>query len=150
MNLCPPQVARNRSARAVGLFLSLGLFFWISLSGAASAQTDGRKLSSREKTFREEVLPIFKEHCLRCHGQELMMKELDLSKLSSVLKGSESGQVVAPGRPAESKLYQLIESGSMPPDLDGGLPEAQRATIKTWIETGLAGPDEASATRALN
>ena len=151
MNLCSPQVPRNRSARAVGLFLSLGLFFWISLSGAASAQEDGKELSARETSFREEILPIFKEHCLRCHGQELMMKELDLSKLSSVLKGSESGPVVAPGRPAESKLYRLIESGSMPPDLEGGLPEAERETIKGWIETDLAGGgDEAAETRALN
>ena len=39
----------------------------------------------------------------------------------------------------------------MPPDREGGLPEAQRATVKAWIETGLAsGPDEAAATQALN
>ena len=49
-----------------------------------------------------------------------MVKELDLSRLSSVLKGSESGPVVVPGRAAESKLYRLIESGSMPPDREGG------------------------------
>ena len=79
------------------------------------------------------------------------MKELDLGKLSSVLRGSESGPVVAPGRAAESKLYQLIESGSMPPDLDGGLPEAEREIIKAWIETDLAsGPNEAAETQALN
>ena len=48
------------------------------------------------------------------------MKELDLSRLSTVLKGSESGPVVVPGRASESKLYRLIESGSMPPDREGG------------------------------
>ena len=151
MNLFSPRATRNRPTRAAGLFLSLGLFSWISLPGAASAQTGSGELSDREKSFQEEILPIFEEHCLRCHGQELMMKELDLGSLSSVLKGSESGPVVVPGRAAESKLYRLIESGSMPPDQEGVFPEAQRATVKAWIETGLAsGPDEAAATQALN
>ena len=122
MKLCSPQATRNRPTRAAGLFLGLGLFFWISLPGAASAQTGGGELpgAAPEETFREEILPVFKEHCLRCHGEELMVKELDLSRLSSLLKGSESGPVVVPGRPAESKLYRLIESGSMPPDREGG------------------------------
>ena len=151
MDLFSSQATRNRPTRVAGLLLSLGLLCCAFLTGAASAQEDGKELSAREKSFEEEILPIFKEHCLRCHGEELMMKELDLSRLSSLLKGSESGPVVAPGRPAESKLYQLIESGSMPPDLDGGLPEAEREIIKVWIETDLAsGPNEAAETQALN
>ena len=151
MNLSSPQPTRNRLTRAAGLLVSLGLFWWISLPGTASASDGSGELSAREKSFREKILPVFEEHCLRCHGTDLMMKELDLGKLSTVLKGSESGPVVVPGRPAESKLYQLIDSGSMPPDLEGGLPEAQRAAIKAWIESGLAsGPNEAAATRSLN
>ena len=144
---------RNRPTRAAGLFLSLGLLCWAFLPGAASAQTGGEGLPdpTPEEVFRGEALPVFKEHCLRCHGEELMVKELDLSSLSSVLKGSESGPVVVPGRAAESKLYRLIESGSMPPDREGGLPEVQKAAIRAWIETGLAsGQVEAAASRALN
>ncbi len=147
------QARRNRPTRAAGLFLSAGLLCWAFLPGAASAQTDGGELPdpTPEEVFRGEALPVFKEHCLRCHGEELMVKELDLSRLSSVLKGSESGPVVVPGRAAESKLYRLIESGSMPPDREGGLPEAQKAAIRAWIETGLAsGQEEAAASRALN
>ena len=145
------QPKRAGSGRAAGLFLSVGLLCWAFLPGAASAQTGGGELSAREKSFQEEILPVFEEHCLRCHGEELMMKELDLSRLSSLLKGSESGPVVVPGRAAESKLYRLIESGSMPPDREGGLPEAHKAAIRAWIGTGLAsGQVEAAASRALN
>ena len=147
----PRLVRAGRPRSRVGRLLGLGLFCVAFLPGAASAPTGSGELSAREKSFREEILPVFQEHCLRCHGEELMMKELDLGKLSSVLKGSESGPVVVPGKPAESKLYRLIEGGSMPPDLEGGLPEAQRATIKDWIETGLAsGPQEEAATQVLN
>ena len=151
MNLSSPQPTRNRLTRAAGLFVSLFLFCFAFLPGAASAQTGGGELPgpTPEETFREEILPVFKEHCLRCHGEELMVKELDLSRLSSLLKGSESGPVVVPGRAAESKLYRLIESGSMPPDREGGLPEAQKAAIRAWIETGLAsGQEEAAASRS--
>ena len=110
------------------MLLSLGLLWGAFLPGAASAQTGSGELpgAASEETFREEILPVFKEHCLRCHGEELMVKELDLSRLSSVLKGSESGPVVVPGRAAESKLYRLIESGSMPPDREGGFRRRKR------------------------
>ncbi len=153
MKLFSPQATRNRPTRAPGRLLSLGLLWWAFLPGAASAQTGGEGLPdpTPEEVFREEILPVFKEHCLRCHGEELMVKELDLSRLPGVLKGSESGPVVVPGRAAESKLYQLIESGSMPPDREGGLSEAQKAAIRAWIETGLAsGQVEAAASRSLN
>ncbi len=153
MKLFSPQATRNRPTRAAGLLLGLGLFCWAFLPGAASAQTGGEGLPdpTPEEVFRGEALPVFEEHCLRCHGEELMVKELDLSRLSSLLKGSESGPVVVPGRPAESKLYRLIESGSMPPDREGGVSEAQKAAIRAWIETGLAsGQVEAAASRALN
>ena len=86
----------GRPRSRVGLLVSLVLFCWAVLPGAASARTGGGELSAREKSFREKILPVFEEHCLRCHGEELMMKELDLGKLSSVLKGSESGPVVVP------------------------------------------------------
>ena len=153
MKLFSPQATRNRPTRAPGRLLSLGLLCWAFLPGAASAQTGGEGLPdpTPEEVFRERALPVFKEHCLRCHGEDLMVKELDLSRLPGVLKGSESGPVVVPGRAAESKLYQLIESGSMPPDREGGLSEAQKAAIRAWIETGLAsGQEEAAASRALN
>ena len=149
MTLSLPQAKKNRPARVECLLLTL--FCFAFPSEAAFAQTGNEKLSVQQEAFQEQVLPILKENCLRCHGQDLMMKELDLSRFSGVLKGSESGPVVVPGRPMESKLYRLIENGSMPPDRAGGLPEAQRATIKAWIATGMASRlEEAAVTHALN
>ena len=72
MKLFSPQATRNRPTRAAGLLLGLGLFCWAFLPGAASAQTGGEGLPdpTPEEVFRGEALPVFEEHCLRCHGEE--------------------------------------------------------------------------------
>ena len=146
---------RIRPHVAAGLLLGVGLFCWNCLSSVrvSASQPDGAEpaSSTAEESFQAEILPIFRDHCLRCHGAELRMKDLDLSRLESVLNGSESGPVVVAGKAGESKLYQLIESGVMPPDREGGIPEEQRKIIRAWIETSLAsGRAGETVVRGLN
>jgi hypothetical protein len=64
------------------------------------------------------------------------MKELDLSSLAGLIKGSESGAVVVAGAPQDSRLYEMVQKGQMP---KGGKPlkPEQIATIREWIEAGL-------------
>src|SRR5205085_8616995 len=50
------------------------------------------------------------------------------------LKGSESGPVIAPGKPDESRLYQLVRDGKMPPG-KAHLSDEQVASIRSWIES---------------
>ena len=59
--------------------------------------------------------------------------------LVSVMKGSESGPVVATGSPSESPLYKVIQSGAMPKGAKP-LPSEQLALIRQWIETGESVP----------
>ena len=66
-------------------------------------------IPSVNQVFTDNILPIFKEHCLQCHGNELSIKELNLASIETLFSGSESGQVVVPGRPNKSKLFQLID-----------------------------------------
>ncbi len=86
-------------------------------------------------TFEGTVLPIFKASCVPCHGPAVKTRGLDLSTLEGVLKGGEDGPVVAPGKPQESRLFEIVEKGSMP---KGGKPLApsQIASIREWIEAG--------------
>ena len=92
--------------------------------------------ASKTLSFEANVLPILQANCVPCHGATVRMKELDLSSLAGLMKGSESGPVVAAGAPQESRLYRLIEKGEMP---KGGkpLPPEQIAVIREWIEAGL-------------
>src|SRR5260370_26923889 len=56
-------------------------------------------------TFEADIAPILKNRtCLGCHGPSLKMKELNLSTYQTTLQGSESGPVIVPGKPDESRL----------------------------------------------
>jgi len=97
-------------------------------------------------SFEADVLPIFKSNCIRCHGSEVKMKDLDLGSYRAIIKGSESGPVIVPGRVEESRLYKMVKDGVMPA---GGsrLAEAQIGMIRSWIEGGA--PSSQSDARAL-
>src|SRR5260370_6727380 len=93
--------------------------------------------SNPDKTviFETSVLPIFQASCIPCHSSALKMRELDLSTFAGVIKGGDDGPVVTPGKPQESRLYEMVEKGAMP---KGGKPLApsQIASIREWIEAG--------------
>jgi len=66
--------------------------------------------ASKSPTFENDVLPIFKNRaCLACHGPSLKTKELDLGTYQSSMRGSESGAVIVPGQPDESRLYHMVK-----------------------------------------
>ena len=62
------------------------------------------------------------------------MGGLDLSTFAGMMKGSSSGPVIAPGKPAHSLLWLLVEGGQMP--VGGKISAAQKQTLKAYIEQG--------------
>ena len=110
---------------------------------SASAQ-DQRKPSEVKPVFEKDVQPILQSNCVGCHGPATKMKDLDLSTFSGVMKGSESGAVITPGKPAESALFVNVEQGKMP---QGGkrLPADKIAVIREWIDAGAPSTVQASA-----
>jgi len=87
------------------------------------------------ETFETSVLTIFQANCVPCHGSAVKMRELDLSTFAGVMKGGDDGPVVTPGKPQESRLYEVVQKGAMP---KGGkpLPPGEIASIRKWIEGG--------------
>lgn len=103
--------------------------------------------------FTEEVLPIFRERCVSCHGESKQKGDLRLDSYSAVFVPGESEEpVVKPGNPHESLLVQLIllppdDSDVMPPRGKGVLTADEILTIVRWVqeETGpAADPEEAA------
>ncbi len=83
------------------------------------------------------MLPVLKANtCLGCHGSALKIKDLNLSTFEGVRKGSESGAVIVPGKPDESRLFQMVHDGKMPPGGKTRVSDADLAVIRTWIESG--------------
>ena len=80
--------------------------------------------------------PILKTYCFDCHGEGKELEaSLDLRLQRFMVKGSESGPSIIPGKPKEGLLIERIKSKEMPP---GEVKlEAKHLTIITrWIEQG--------------
>jgi hypothetical protein len=82
---------------------------------------------------------------VRCHGAKARKADLDLSTLAALRRGGESGPVVVPGKPDDSRLYQLVRAGKMPRDGKGKLTAPEVELLRRWIGGGARGRD-ASAT----
>lgn len=93
--------------------------------------------------FHENVLPILREHCFRCHGE----KEnggLKLDSRVAALKGGDSEiPAIVPGDPVASELLVRVGSDEeflkMPPTGDGLTPQ-QIETLTQWVRSGASWP----------
>ena len=92
-----------------------------------------------------KVQPLFDVNCVKCHGPLEQKNGLELDTPQAVLKGSEDGAVIVPGKPEESPLYeQLAAKGDphMPPKKQ--LTDAERETVREWIASMTAAAIEPS------
>ena len=102
-------------------------------------------------SFAEGVLPILRAHCSECHDETTQKAELNLTTAAGVLRGSESGPIVAAADPATSRLLEVLETGEMPPDGEGEpLSPEQIEVIRHWIEQGADVGTVAAESSALN
>ena len=83
--------------------------------------------------FTRDVLPIFRQHCLKCHGSKNRKAELNLQSLTGLLQGGESGEpAIVAGDAAASQLMKLVSEGKMPPG-KSRLAKDQVSVIRRWI-----------------
>ena len=97
-----------------------------------------QRMKAGTAIFRQSVRAALIKHCLKCHGGEKTRSGLDLSSRESLLKGSDSGQVVDLKDPSESYLLQVIrhdEEPAMPP-ADDKLSSELIDQFAKWIELG--------------
>ncbi|MFN7919408.1 MAG: PSD1 and planctomycete cytochrome C domain-containing protein [Bryobacteraceae bacterium] len=110
----------------VALFASRAAFVAVLSAGAVFAQ--------RAPLFKDEVLPILEKNCNKCHNPKTKMGGLDLTSFAGMMTGGGSGPVIAPGKPASSLLYIMIDNGKMP--MGGALSKANKQTLQAYIEQG--------------
>jgi len=88
--------------------------------------------------FQRDVRPILSDACFQCHGPD------QSSRMAGLRLDTREGafpRAIVPGKPLESKLYQRIMQPNtatrMPPLASHKvLSDAQKTTLKTWIEQG--------------
>src|SRR5262245_37543630 len=91
--------------------------------------------AAAQQMFAERVRPVFEKNCTSCHNPDQLKAGLDLTKLETLIKGSDSGPVFVPGSAKESLLFQLIQADGtphMPPKKQ--LTGADIATLRNWID----------------
>ena len=65
--------------------------------------------------FEKDVRPILKAHCFHCHGEDGRERgDLDVRLRRLLLEGGEYGPAIVEGKPEESRLFQMVQSGKMP------------------------------------
>jgi len=126
--LSHPVREKRRSFRNGG-FPAAALLLASSLAFAAEP---------KKVTYEDDVLPIFRDNCLKCHNPDKLKGDLDLSSFSSAIKGGGSGTTLNAGDPDSSQLFKSVthtEDPAMPPK--SKLSDKEISTIRQWITGGL-------------
>lgn len=102
------------------------------------------------RDFTLKVLPLLKEKCFACHGDdpEKIKGDLNMLSLDGLLKGGESGdKVLVPGKADASSLFVAVtwkdEDLEMPPKENDRLTKEQIELVRAWIDAGAPWPSEA-------
>lgn len=91
-----------------------------------------------KRTTLAQVMPIFKAHCMPCHG-DAAQGGLRLDTVEGLRKGGVSGKLIVPGKPNSSVLYLRTISDKMGPRMPMGFRplDAQKTeTMRRWIADG--------------
>jgi mono/diheme cytochrome c family protein len=88
--------------------------------------------------FQNDILPVLVSNCAKsgCHDSQTREEGIVLSSYENVM----SSDVVEPGNPNDSELYERITDSDpddvMPPPPHQRLSTEQIASIRTWIQQG--------------
>ncbi len=84
--------------------------------------------------FQKDILPIFEEKCIRCHGGKRRGGKLDMRTLEALHTGGDTGPALKPGNARKSLLIELIHYMEMPPKKEGPFITAMELDLlRQWI-----------------
>jgi len=110
-----------------------------ALGQADAAEADAEGIAFFEKNIR----PVLANNCYQCHSTDArnLKGNLFLDSKQGMLNGGESGPIIVPGKPAESRLLQAIRQVGklkMPPR--DKLPGKVATNFAEWIRMGAPDP----------
>lgn len=110
-----------------------------ALSGGTTFAAD----TAKQPSFKEDVLPIFQQHCTKCHAPDQLGYQaigLDLSSYRGVMAGSRHGPAVIPRQPQLGSMMKALNWKKdyyvHMPAMGHELPQKDLETIRTWIADG--------------
>src|SRR2546429_436490 len=92
--------------------IAIALCIWIVFRMAVEAQLSppkpGNTDTAQAEFFEAKVRPILVGRCVQCHNASNRSGGLRLDTRDGLLQGGGHGPVVAPGKPAESRLLKAV------------------------------------------
>jgi mono/diheme cytochrome c family protein len=93
--------------------------------------------------FEKRVRPLLVAKCQACHGADVAEGGLRLDSAAALTKGGDSGPVVMPGMPDESRLISAVRrTGDLKMPPDDRLSEQQVDDLVAWVSAGAVWPDD--------
>src|SRR4051794_39339461 len=94
----------------------------------------------KKPTFEENIAPLLKERCWKCHAGAEPKNGLRLTSRREMLVGGKSGPAIRIAAAESSVLWVKIASNAMPA---GGPPLSaeEKGLLRTWINDGAPAAD---------
>lgn len=90
---------------------------------------------ARARRFEIKIAPLLARHCLECHDTATKKGGLDLSRKERALAGGDRGPVIVPGKPGESRLWELVSANEMPKEREH-LSDQEKKLLQKWLDDG--------------
>src|SRR5579863_5527944 len=118
-----------------GLMRTSPLLFVVAVAMAGQTPPAARNVD-----FHRDVEPLFRAHCLGCHGPAAQQSGLRLDDRAVLLKGGYSGKAaIVPGNSSASPLIQRVAGlpglTAMPP-VGPHLSAEEIAVLRAWVDQG--------------
>jgi mono/diheme cytochrome c family protein len=132
----PPRAAIIEGARLATRSLQL-----VIASVVAATLAAPQLASAMDGNFRTHVVPLLRQHCVRCHQGPKPKGQLDLSSAKGLAAGADGAAIVVPGKPRESRLLDVV-SGDKPEMPKSGKPLSaeELKALRDWIAEGAVWP----------
>lgn len=95
-----------------------------------------------------EVRMVLAHNCYKCHSGAKIEGELRLDEKEFVFAGGESGEILVPGKPAESEMIRRINlrkgHKDVMPSKGKLLSDTEKQLLELWIAKGAPWPDGAA------
>src|SRR5262249_18514377 len=98
-------VGRKRHRQGIRMMRCVRFIYTRFICATFSATTfaDGKN-----PTYVDDVLPVLRQSCTSCHGDDKQKGGLNLASFGNMQQGGSSGAVVTAGDPDKSRLYLLM------------------------------------------
>lgn len=101
---------------------------WILVAAGAAPAAD----------LAADVRAVFAAKCAGCHGTGVVRLKGRFGYVTDLARVAANREMVVPGAPDESELWELVRRGEMPPAESpaGPLTAAEKESVRAWIADG--------------